>query len=63
MAILKLALNIKSKVQSQEMRKQRLLQKQIQVRNLHQRNQQTFTKFGENFTKVKMIVMKKTDYC
>ena len=59
MTILKLSLNIKSIVQSQEMKKQNMLEKQIHVRNLHQRNQQTFTKFREIFTKVKMIAMKK----
>ena len=59
MTILKLSLNIKSIVQSQEMKKQNMLEKQIHVRNLQQRNQQTFTKFREIFTKVKMIAMKK----
>ena len=39
MTILKLALNIKSIVKSQEMKKQNLLEKQIHVENLHQRNQ------------------------
>ena len=33
--------------------------KKIHVRNVHQRNQQTFTKFREIFTIVKMIIMKK----
>ena len=51
---LKLALNIKSIVKSQETRKQNLLEKQIHVRNAHQRNQQTFKKFREIFTTVKM---------
>ena len=45
MAILKLSLNIKSIVKSQELKKQNLLEKQIHVRSLHQRFQQTFTKF------------------
>ena len=45
MTILKLALNIKLIVKSQETRKQNLLEKQIHVRKLHQRNQQTFPKF------------------
>ena len=31
-------------------------------RNLNQRNQQTFTKFREIFTIVKMIIVKKIDY-
>ena len=48
---------IDSKVQ--EMKKQNLLEKQIHVRNLHQRNQQTFPKFREIFTIVKIIIMKK----
>ena len=59
MTILKLALNIKSIVKSQKNKKQNLLDKQIRVRNLHQRNQQTFTKFMEIFTIVKTIIMKK----
>ena len=59
MAILKLSLNIKSIVKSKEMKKQNLLEKQIHVRNLRQRNQLTFTKFKEVFTMVKMIAMKK----
>ena len=59
MAILKFSLNIKSIVKSQEMNKHNLLEKQIHVRNLHPKNQQTFTKFREIFTIVKMIVMKK----
>ena len=45
MTILKLALNLKSIVKSQEMKKQNLLEKQIHMRNLQRRNQQTFTKF------------------
>ena len=61
MTILKLALNVKSIVKSQETRKKNLLEKQIHMRNLHQRNQQTFTKFREIFTIVKMIIMKKID--
>ena len=59
MAILKLSLNIKSIVKSKEMKKQNLLEKQIHVRNLRQRNRLTFTKFKEVFTMVKMIAMKK----
>ena len=59
MAILKLSLNIKSIVKSQEMKKQNLLEKKIHVKNLHQRNQQTITKFREIFTVVKIIIMKK----
>ena len=59
MAILKLSLNIKSIVKSKEMKKQNLLEKQIHVRNLRQRNQLTFTKFKEVFTMGKMIAMKK----
>ena len=59
MAILKLSLNIKSIVKSKEMKKQNLLEKQIHVRNLRQRNPLTFTKFKEVFTMVKMIAMKK----
>ena len=59
MTILKLALNIKSIVKSQKNKKQNLLDKQIRVRNLHQRNQQTFTKLMEIFTIVKTIIMKK----
>ena len=55
----KLSLNIKSMVRSQEIKKQNPLEKQIHVRNHHQRNQQVFTKFREIFTIVKMIIMKK----
>ena len=44
MTILKLALNLKLIAKSQETRKQNLLEKQLHVKNLHQRNQQTFTK-------------------
>ena len=58
MTILKLALNIRSMAKSQEMKKQNLLEKQIYVKNLHQRNQQTFTKFREIFTIGKIIIMK-----
>ena len=58
MTILKLALNIKSIVKSQEMKKQNLLEKIIHMRNLLQRNQQPFAKFRETFTIVKMIIMK-----
>ena len=58
MTILKLALNIKSIVKSQEMKKQNLLEKIIHMRNLHQRNQQPCAKFRETFTIVKMIIMK-----
>ena len=56
----KLALNTESTAKSEETKKQNLLEKQIQVRNLHQRNQQTFTKFRESFTIGKTIIMKKT---
>ena len=56
----KLALNTESTVKSEETKKQNLLEKQIHVRNLHQRNQQTFTKFRESFTIGKTIIMKKT---
>ena len=59
MTTLKLALNIKPIVKSQETKKQNLLEKQFHVRNLHQRNQQAFVKFKEIFTIVKMITMKK----
>ena len=59
--ILKLALNIKPIVKSQETRKQNMLEKQIHVRNLHQRNQRTLTKIREIFTILKMIIMKKID--
>ena len=58
MKILKFALNIKSILKSQETRKQNLLEKQIYVTDLHQKNQQTFTKFKEIFMIVKMIIMK-----
>ena len=61
--ILKLALNIKLIVKSQEMKKQNLLEKQIHVRNLHQKNQQNFTKFREIFAILKMIIMKKSINC
>ena len=56
--ILKFALNIKSILKLQETRKQNLLEKQIYVTDLHQKNQQTFTKFKEIFMIVKMIIMK-----
>ena len=56
----KLALNTESTAKSEETKKQNLLEKQIHVRNLHQRNQQTFTKFRESFTIGKTIIMKKT---
>ena len=58
MKILKFALNIKSILKSQETRKQNLLEKQIYVTDLHQKNQQTFTKFKEIFMIVKIIIMK-----
>ena len=58
MIILKFALNIKSILKSQETRKQNLLEKQIYVTDLHQKNQQTFTKFKEIFMIVKIIIMK-----
>ena len=48
---------------SQEMKKQNLLEKQIHVKNLHQRNQKTFTKLREIFTIVKIIIMKKIITC
>ena len=56
MTILKLSLNIKSIAKSQAMKK--LLEKQIHMRNLHKRDQQTVTKFREIFTIVKMIMKK-----
>ena len=59
---MKLALNLKSIVKSEETRKQNLLEKQLHVRHLHQRNQEIFTKFREIFTIVKMIIMQKIDY-
>ena len=58
MTTLKFALNIKSILKSQETRKQNLLEKQIYVTDLHQKNQQTFTKFKEIFMIVKIIIMK-----
>ena len=58
MKILKFALNIKSILKAQETRKQNLLEKQIYVTDLHQKNQQTFTKFKEIFMIVKIIIMK-----
>ena len=58
MKILKFALNIKSILKSQETRKQNLLEKQIYVTDLHQKNQQTFPKFKEIFMIVKIIIMK-----
>ena len=58
MAILKLALNIKSIVKSHKIKKQNLLEKQIHVRNLHQKNQH-FMEFREIFTIVKTMIMKK----
>ena len=57
--ILKLALNINLIVKSQKTKKYNLLEKQIHVRNIHQGNQQTFTKFREIFTIVKMIIVNK----
>ena len=62
MTILKLALNLKSIVKSQETREQNLLEKQFHVRDLHQRNQQTFRKFEEIFMIAKMIIVKKVYY-
>ena len=59
---MKLALNLKSIIKSEETRKQYLSGKQLRVRHLHQRNQQIFTKFREIFTIVKMIIMQKIDY-
>ena len=56
MTILKLLLNIKSIAKSQEMKK--LLEKQIHMRNLHKREQQTVMKFRETFTIMKMITKK-----
>ena len=44
-------------------KKQNPLEKQIHVRNHHQRNQQVFTKFREIFTIVKKIIMKKITIC
>ena len=62
MIVVKLALNLKTTVKSQEIRKQDLLKKQLHESNLHQTNQQAFTTFREPFTIVKMIIMMKTDY-
>ena len=59
MIILKLLLNIKSILKSQEIKKQNLLEKQIHMSKLHQRNHQTSKKFREIFKIIKMIVMKR----
>ena len=61
MIMLKFAMNLKSIVKPQETKKQNLLEKQLHMRNLHQGNQQTFTKFREIFTMLKMIIMKEID--
>ena len=59
MTILKLSLNIKSILKSQEIKKRNLLEKQIHMRKHHQRNYQTFKKFREMFKIIEMIVMKR----
>ena len=55
-------MNIKSIVKSQETRKQNLLVKQLYVRNVQEKNEQTFTIFTEISTIVKMVIIKIIDY-